>query len=133
MILLLLSCLFSALLLWNTDPRTATRLTSASQVDSLITLTLSDFNISEQRIRTQTVATDTVFSRKVHTVRVSSDFSKTSFHYQLHKNLAPFNVSTYGVVQFPEKHLRIHMMYNETVHRTLVLQTDPLLNLTPNP
>lgn len=124
--------MFSALLLWNTDPKATEKLSTTAQIDSLITLTLSDFNASAPPFQTQTITIDSVFTRKIHTMGVPSDFSKTSFHYQLHKNLLPLDVRTYGVVQFPERHLHIHMMFNNTVHRTLVLQTDPLLNLSPD-
>ncbi|TVR16682.1 MAG: hypothetical protein EA391_07050 [Balneolaceae bacterium] len=130
-ILLLLSCTASLVLLATAEPIEQRKvLTNASQIDSLITVTLQDFRIPNSQIRTQTVAIDSVFSRTVYTVRVPSQFSKTSFHLRLHEHVWPYSVQTSGTVQFPERNLRIHLLYNNNVLRSVHLNTDTRLNLS---
>ena len=122
--LLLLSCTAAIVLLWKVDAPSGTRLTSASQLDSLITATLHEHHIPENRVRMRTVEIDSLFSRNIYTVRVLSDFSKTSFHYSLNQKLQPYQAGTIGHVQFPERNLRIHLLVNETVHRTIFLNSE---------
>jgi hypothetical protein len=122
--LLFFSCIAAAVLLLKMETPPRTQLTSTAQLDSLITLTLDEHNISQNRIRSRTVEIDSVFSRNLYTVRVPPDFSKTSFHYSLHHNLQPYRVQTIGHVQFPEQNLRIHLLVNDKVHRSVFLNSD---------
>jgi hypothetical protein len=122
--LLFFSCIAAAVLLLKMETPPRTQLTSTAQLDSLITLTLDEHNIPQNRIRSRTVEIDSVFSRNLYTVRVPPDFSKTSFHYSLHHNLQPYRVQTIGHVQFPEQNLRIHLLVNDKVHRSVFLNSD---------
>ena len=130
-ILLFLSCTAALVLLATAEPVEKRKvLTNASQIDSLIIVAFQDFRVPSSQIRTQTVAIDSVFSRTVYTVRVPSHFSKTSFHLKLHEHVWPYSVQTSGTVQFPERNLRIHLLYNDTVMRSVHLNTDTRLNLS---
>lgn len=129
-LLLLLSCISAMLLLWQVEPVENRRLTSAAQIDSLITLAFNEFGVSSSQVRQQTVQIDSVFSRNIYTVRVPSHFSKTSLHLRLHELAWPYSVQTMGHVQFPERNLRVHLLYNDIVHRSVYINTDSRLNLT---
>lgn len=122
--LMLFSCIAASFLLHKMETPQRNQLTSTAQLDSLITLTLNEYNIPQNRIRSRTVEIDSVFSRNLYTVRVTPDFSKTSFHYSLNQNVKPYRVQTIGHVQFPEQNLRIHLLVNDKVHRSVFLNSD---------
>lgn len=123
-LLLLLSCVASTIVLAKMDPPPNIRLYSASQLDSLITLTIDQYRISPQRVRMQSIQIDSLFTRNIYTVTVPQNFSKTSFHYRLHQNLRPYHAATAAQVQFPERNLRIHILVNGNVHRSLFINTE---------
>lgn len=123
-LLLLLSCMASTIVLARMEPPDITRLHSATQLDSLITLTFDQHRISQQQIRTRQVQVDSLFSRKIYTVTVPNNFSKTSFHYNLHQKLWPYQARTSAKVEFPEKNLRIHVIVNGNVHRSLFINSE---------
>lgn len=129
-ILLLFTCIAALVLLWNYDPADVKRLTNSAQIDSLITHTFDDFGVTSAQIRVQSVEVDSLFTRKIYNVRVPSHFSKTSFHLRLHEHSYPFSVYTTATVQFPERNLRIHLLHNDTVQRSVYLNTDTRLNLS---
>lgn len=127
-ILLLLSCIASVILYWDTDYISDQTLQSTAQIDSLIIQTFTKHGVQPEQIREREITIDSTFTRKVYTVAVPSGFSKTSLHYNLHSELLPYAVRTAGKVQFPEYNVSIHVLYDHTVLRTISLQTDPLLN-----
>ena len=122
-------CFLAATLHVEIDPKPTPVLNSPSQLDSLIAQTTYDFRISSDQIRTQTVAHDSLFQRKVYTLFVAPGFSKTTFHHHLNTRLEPLNVSIYGSVTFPEKDLELNLLYNDTVHRTLHIRAESDLSI----
>ncbi|REL37554.1 hypothetical protein DYD21_07115 [Rhodohalobacter sp. SW132] len=130
-LLLILCCFLAGALHIQIDPEKIQRLKSPAQIDSLIAQTTYDFRISPDQIAIRTVTVDSVFSRKIYTIRVPPGFSKTTFHHHLHYRLYPLNAETYGTVQFPERDLNLQIVYNRTVHRTLFIVTDSELT-TPH-
>lgn len=123
-LLLLLSCIASIIVLSKMEPPVVAKLHSVSQLDSLISITFDHHRIHSGQVRVQTVEIDSLFTRNIYTVNVPPDFSKTSFHYSLQQNLWPYEVKTTGQVQFPEKNLRIHLLVNDNVHRSLFINTE---------
>lgn len=121
MLLLIVSCAISGYLLLITEAVPVYSLKSPQQIDSLITSSFREFDISESRMRTQNIRMDSSFTRKRYTVEVSPSFSKTSFHYRLHERLWPYDATTIGRVEFPDKNLQVHIAYNGTIHRTIYL------------
>lgn len=128
-LLLATSCIVAFTLHLTLDPTPKQKLKSQLQIDSLISATFADFNIPLEQVRTTTFVHDSLFHRKNYRVNVYPEFSKTSFHYTLHKKLYPLQIETYGEVFFPEKDLRLHLLYNDTIQRTVIIQTDPELLL----
>jgi hypothetical protein len=119
--MLIVSCAMSIYLLWTTEPIPAQHLSSSGQLDSLITDSFQQFNISSSQIRSQNIRIDSSFSRKRYVVEVDPAFSKTSFHYKLHERIWPYRAETIGIVYFPERDMQIHIAYNGTIHRTVFL------------
>lgn len=107
----------------STDPVPKKNLTSSSQLDSLITLTFNNVRISENQIRIRTVEIDSTFYRNIYTVSVPREFSKTTFHYSLNEQLWPYNVETLARIEFPERDMRIHLIVNDEVRRSVYLNT----------
>lgn len=123
-LLLVVSCAASVYLLMVVEPLSVHQLTSPQQLDSLINDSFREFNISDSQIRTQTIRIDSIFTRRRYVVEVSRAFSKTSFHYRLHQRLWSYDAETIGRVEFPDKNLRVHVEYDETIHRTIYLYTE---------
>ena len=122
--LLILSCIISGVILINTTSPDDSRIRELAEVDSLIVSELKQFNILSDQISVHSIAIDSLFTRKVYEVSVPRDFSKTHLHYSLNRELLPYEINTPARVQFPEQDLNIHLLLNETVFRTLRLQTD---------
>lgn len=122
--LLFFSCLAAFIFFVNTEPPSQKYLRSVSQIDSLITLTLDQYQLTSNQVSVRTVEIDTLFSRKVYQIEIPASFSKTSFHYALHQNVWPYDAKTVALVQFPERDLRIHVLINDKVHRSLFIQSN---------
>lgn len=120
-ILLGISCALAIFLLITTEPVPQRNLHSTAQLDSLITLAFHDTNIRDNQVRMNTVRTDSVFYRNVYTVRVPGNFSKTTLHYKLHDYALPYDIDTVARVEFPEEDMRIHLIVNNKVYRSVFL------------
>lgn len=104
---------------------TPLKLTSQAQIDSLITLAFDDLNLPPAHITRRTIEVDSVFSRTVYRVRVAPNFSKTTLHYYIQREVWPYDVETIAGVEFPEQDMSIHLLVNDTVLRTLYVESDP--------
>lgn len=107
-------------------------LQSFAQADSLIMSELQNFNIPEEHIRVVQTRVDSNFMRKSYRVRVAPQFSKTQLHAELNKTFHDYNVSTPARVTFPNKDITIYLEYNNTVIRSISMQTDPELSIIKN-
>jgi len=120
--LLFLSCIAAFIFFLNTETPTKKYLRSVTQLDSLITLTIEQHQLTNNHVSVRTVEIDSLFSRMIYQIETPESFSKTSFHYALHQNLWPFEAITVAQVQFPEQNLRIHILVNDQVHRSLFIE-----------
>lgn len=126
--LLSVSCLICGyLLLVSTDYRVY-QLEHISTADSLIQNVIADFDIGEQQITLSSTRVDSNFKRRTYHLGVPYQFSKTQFHAELNSQFYTYGVQTPTTVDFPQEDFTIHLLYNDTVIRTILLQTDP--NLT---
>lgn len=112
----------SGVLLWVPKPSLPAPLTQ-DEIQQLIRETSQELAIPEKLIRTTTLKVDSTFSRTVWIMDVPRNVSKTTFHYQLNQALRPVGIETPATVVFPEKDLRIHLLWQETVIQTLLLRT----------
>lgn len=131
-LLLALSCIISIYLFINTNPVSPKKLTDGAQIDSLISMSLEEFNIESSQIRRRNIQVDSVFTRSVYNIRVAPNFSKTTLHYTLQQELWPYNVKPAAQVRFPEKDLRMHLLYNDQIYRTIIVSEDQELTLQRN-
>lgn len=123
-LLLALSTIAAFALNVTFDPAPKQKLTSQAQIDSLIVGVINDFQIGSHQMRVQTVVHDSLFQRKNYRLNVEPRFSKTSFHHQLHQSVHPLGITIYGSVTFPEEDLFLHLMFNNTVQRSITIRTD---------
>lgn len=130
--LLFASCVISGFLLLNSSPEEIRRLQSFAEADSLIRNEFRNFNITDDQVRMTQITVDSNFVRKTYRVRVAPQFSKTQFHAELNETFYPYQVSTPGKMIFPNRDVTIHLEFNDTIFRTIRLQSDPDLSLTRN-
>jgi len=100
------------------------KLADLSEVEGIIRTTLINHSISGEQIRSRTIAFENGAARVVHTVPVPAAWPKTRFHLDLNDTLRQVGLDTFGVVEFPDRHLRIHILYRGKVIRTVALNTD---------
>ena len=85
---------------------------------------LNRHSITESEVRTRVIEFDNGAKRVIHTVGVPPAWPKTRFHLDLNDTLRKVGLDTYGVVEFPDRHLRVHVLYRGNVVRTIALNTD---------
>jgi hypothetical protein len=122
--LLLVACILSGIILAYTPSFVSNKITTDSELDSIIQLSFDEARVLRNQIRVYNVEHDSSFSRKVYRVRVPSSFSKTSFHLDLHQRLYPFGITTPSKVVFPERDMNIYIALEGTIFRTIRLITD---------
>lgn len=128
----MISCLVSGFILFSIPNTERKQLDSLAQADSLIEQQFSDFNISKAQVRVATIRIDSGFHRKTYHVGVPYQFSKTQFHTELNQLLYSYDIETPARVTFPEQDINIQLAYQNTIIRTISLQTDPKLSLQQN-
>ncbi|HLR76637.1 MAG TPA: hypothetical protein VK106_03185 [Balneolaceae bacterium] len=123
-LLLFVCCLLSIGLLLNTDPIPDKKIKNAKQLDSLIVESLYEFGIIDSLLTSYRVVIDSTFQRKVFRVTVPKKFPETKLHLYLKKLFSPYGFSLPARVLFPDKDLRIHFIFKNTIWRTLIINTE---------
>lgn len=131
-LLLLVACMVSGYMLFIHSGGVDQQLKSPARVDSLIQTELGNFNIGDKQIRISSTQVDSTFSRKIYHLAVPYQFSKTQFHAELNRRFHPYSVKTPATVTFPQEDMDIHLLYHNTVIRTVSIQTDPDLIFNQN-
>ncbi|MFU8858805.1 MAG: hypothetical protein ACNA8K_00140 [Cyclonatronaceae bacterium] len=116
---LVAACLAAGLLLMQGPVASDPALASLDTVDSLLSRELAYFNIPPNRIRITSEQAGGVFERKTYTIDVPSGFNKTYFHMELARRLMPVQIDLSGVIEFPDRILRLILLYENTVIRTI--------------
>lgn len=130
--LLLLSCATAGTLLLTADPTPPKKLESGAELDSLIQTAFHELDLTSSQIRERTIPVDSVFSRKSYHIQVAPNFSKTTLHYILQEKIWPYGARTVARVEFPERDMHLHVLFNNLVHRSLIIQEDSDLLLQQN-
>jgi hypothetical protein len=128
-ILLLVACIFSGWLLFLTPSQEYKTLRDSAQLDSLLQVSLTDFNISARQRRTYSTRIDSTFSRITHVVKVPPAFSKTQFHAVLQRRLSSYDLKLPARIVFPEKDMHIQFQYSSTIIGKVQLVTDEDLKM----
>lgn len=122
--ILVVACLITGYLLSAIPPVKPLKLADLSEVEGIIRTVLTQHAISDDQVRTRTITFDNGASRVVHTVPVPTAWPKTRYHLDLNDTLRQIGLDTFGVVEFPDRHLRIHILHRGKVIRTVALNTD---------
>ncbi len=113
---------FLLLILHPGEQRTS--LKSFSQADSLIIHELNRFRVGPDRIRTIEYPVTEDFTRKRYVVSLPPGVSQTHLHAELNRNLGGYRVQTMGYVNVPEREMRLLILFDNKIIRTLELRTD---------
>jgi hypothetical protein len=114
----------AAVLLWTVPPVRPLTLSSIDDSESIILSILNRHAIAAGEVKTREISFENGSKRVVHTVGVPPAWPKTRFHLDLNDTLRKVGLDTYGVVEFPDRHLRVHVLYRGKVVRTVALNTD---------
>lgn len=95
-------------------------LRSVSEIDTAIETVLRRHLLADQTEKT-VIHADSLLERAFYRVEVPASFSKTTFHMDLQRLLAPFQVTIFGEVTFPSEDMRLEITYNRTLFRTIEL------------
>ncbi len=122
--MLVVSCLavFSLLVLHPGEQRTT--LKSFSQADSLIIHELNRFRVGPDRIRTFEYPVTEDFTRKRYVVSLPPGVSQTHLHAELSRNLGGYRVQTMGYVNVPEREIRVLILFDDKIIRTVELRSE---------
>ncbi len=113
---------FSLLILHPGEQRTSLR--SFSQADSLIIHELNRFRVGPDRIRTFQYPVTEDFTRKRYVVSLPPGVSQTHLHAELNRKMGSYRVQTVGYVNVPERELRVLILFDNKIIRTLELRTE---------
>ncbi len=122
--LLATSCIAVFLLLLLYPDQRHSPLESLSQADSLIVTELTRFHIGRDRVRTFEYHVTDGFTRKRYVVTVPQGLSQTYLHAELNRKLREHRVDTVAFVNVPEREMKVLILYNNKIIRTLELRTD---------
>ncbi len=119
------SCLavFLALIFYTGEERSP--LQHLSQADSLIHGELTRFRVPAERIRTIDYPVTDDFTRKRYVVAVPPGVSQTHLHSELNRKFYRYRVETVGFVNVPEQEMKVLILFDNKIIRTLELRTDP--------
>lgn len=99
------------------------RLNYKTELDSLLQLRFYQAGIKDEQISLYSIDVDTIFSRKVYRIEVPRGFSKTSFHFNLHKELFQYDMRVPGRIHFPERNMDLYIYGYDSILRTIRLIT----------
>lgn len=121
-VLLVSSCVLTSILLFTIPSQQSYEETTLEDFEFVIE---DAFQVSGvQDFRKSKIQIDSSFTRIVYRVNVNPSFSKTSFHLLLNSELQTLDVETPAKVVFPEEHMDIHLVHQNTVLATIRLLTD---------
>ncbi|MEX1121388.1 MAG: hypothetical protein WD491_03870 [Balneolales bacterium] len=119
---LAIGCAICVILL-STSPESL-RPVVTDKVDSLVLKELSAFNIAADKYRVNQIDVDSNFARKDYHVLLPSGVSRTWFHSELSRKMYDIDMATWADVNVPEQKMRIHVLSDETIIRSISLETD---------
>ena len=79
--------------------------------------------IQTDKLNKSIIIVDSTFSRSTYQIPVPHNFSKTTFHINLHQQLIEYGITCPAKFRFPENNMDIFVTYNNTVFNTIKLVT----------
>jgi hypothetical protein len=123
-VLLAASCIVVFLLLVLHPGQRHAPLQSFSQADSLIVTELTRFHIGQDRVRTFEYLVTEGFTRKRYVVSIPPGLSQTHLHAELNQKLRNHRVDTVAFVNVPEREMKVLILFNSKIIRTIELRTE---------
>lgn len=111
----------SGVILYYSPKYTAVHSNSVNNLDSLITLHFFDDPIIGTSFKKYTIEVDSSFTRSVFRIEVPRGYSKTMFHYNLHKSFLKYNIAVPARVVFPERDMNIYIKDDDIIRSTIRL------------
>ncbi len=121
--LLLAASLLTGILLFTIPAPAKSAILELSDLYDQVDLAIEEAGLEITNFRKFSIEIDSTFSRSVYRIEVPPRFSKTSFHLALHHQLIEKNIHCPAKFNFPEENMDIHLIYNNTVFRTIRLIT----------
>jgi len=121
--LLLGACFLTGIILVITPVWKSNTIPDIKSLNEHIDFAIEQAGIKVSKFRKSEIEIDSTFSRSVFRIEVPPSFSKTTFHLALHHELSAFEIDCPAKLTFPEENMDIHILYNETVFRTIRLVT----------
>jgi hypothetical protein len=121
--LLLVASLLSGVLLFTIPISSSNSITELDELYEQIDIAIEEAGLQTNQFRKASIEIDSTFSRSVYRINVPPSFSKTSFHLALHHQLIDHEIYSPAKITFPEENMDIHVVYKNTVFRTIRLIT----------
>ncbi len=121
--LLAVACLLSGILLITTPTASKVIISDLEDFDERLHIAIEEAGLQVSEFRKSQLEIDSDFTRDIYRIEVPASYSKTSFHLALHHQLQPFNIESPAKFTFPEENMDIHILFNDTVFRTIRLIT----------
>ncbi|MCC5925137.1 MAG: hypothetical protein JJU41_01135 [Bacteroidetes bacterium] len=119
---LVLCNIAAVLLLTTTGSNRVEVLESWTQLDNELLSFIQDFGHPPERVRIRTIEATPVLTRKTITIDINQGYPQTEFHRQLNRTLQRYGATTYANVSFPDRLSTIHILFDDTVVRTIRFQ-----------
>lgn len=116
--------LVAAILLWTLPSGKPVKIRSTADIEGVVFALFRDHGLPKETTRTRTLEFENGAKRTIYSAHVPPAWPKTRFHIDLADTLGELGLRTYGVVEFPDRHLRIHILHKGKVVRTVALVTD---------
>lgn len=120
--ILLLCVIVTGVLHFTIAPKSEKSFSDWAELDDFLLRQVQNFGYPAERVRIRTIPVNENFSRMQITVDIPRRYPQTTFHKQLSDSLKFYDARTFGVVQFPENTITIHVMISETVVRSIRFQ-----------
>jgi hypothetical protein len=119
---LLLCNIVAGLLLATTKSDEREVVESWVQLDNTILEFIQDFSHPPHRVRIRSTEVNDRLTRKTITVDIGQGYTQTEFHRQLNRKMHRYGGTTYAIVSFPDRMATIHIVFDNTIVRTIRFQ-----------
>jgi len=121
--LLLVASLLSGVLLFTIPTSSSNSITELDELYEQIDIAIEEAGLQTNQFRKASIEIDSTYSRSVYRINVPPSVSKTSFPLAHHHQLIEHEIYSPAKNTYPEENMDIHVVYKNTVCRTIRLST----------
>lgn len=122
-VLLFCACILTVFLLIKLPAPQSSSNLNLILLNEKIDQAIEHAGIQTDKLNKSIIIVDSTFSRSTYQISVAHNFSKTTFHINLHKQLIEYGITCPAKFRFPENNMDIFLIYNNTVFNTIKLVT----------